>query len=67
MYIRRQQATKGADGSSIKEGKLERMDNIDGAPATTNCLETFAKEKSRDGAGEQRVPARHGCREQRVL
>jgi len=29
---------------------------------TTTCLETFAKEKIRDGAGEQRVPARHRCR-----
>jgi hypothetical protein len=43
------------------------MDNIDGAPTTTTCVETFAKGKSQGKAGEQRVMARHGCREQSVL
>ena len=35
-------------------------------PRTTTYLETFVKEKNRDGAREQMVTARHGCREQRV-
>ena len=45
-----------------KRGRIISMD-----PWTTTCLETFTEEENRDWAGEQRVPVRHGYREQRVL
>ena len=45
---RRLWTSKGADGSSSKEGKSGRKDRIDGAPLKTTCLVTFFDgEKSR--------------------
>ena len=50
-----QQTSMVYDGSSSNKGKSGKKENIDGDLVTTTSLETFAKEKNRDGAGEQRV------------
>ena len=56
MY-RRQRTTKGADGSSSKEGKSERKDKIDGDPATTTRLRPLRRRNI------EMEPENKGCRQ----